>query len=243
MRGWDELVYAAVADAPLVPCYWALPLVGLKLLRDQSPFKSWAPWYDDSALQSLLFEPTQSAVLQQLQLHAPAGGRMLDVGCGTGRLLQAAAQRYSPLVGVDPCLQMLDAARARDTSAGAGHSPSFVCAMAEGMPFAAGTFDVVTSTMSLRHWDNLAQGLGELARVLSAAGTLVIADAEIHVARAVQRSGNSSPTPRRHRRVRRPVGQLRLLIDQCGLEVVDDQKAPVRGPVPGVQVLTARPSR
>lgn len=230
-----------MADPRLVPCHWAHSQV--VLLRDESPFTSWAPWYDDSALQSLLFEPTHSSVLQQLQLHAPRAGRMLDVGCGTGRLLQAAAQRYSPLVGVDPCIQMLDAARARDASADSEHSPRFVCAMAEGLPFAAGTFDVVASTLSLRHWDDPTQGLRELARVLSAAGTLVIADAEIPVVREHPRSGGSSPAPRRRWRVRRPVGQLPLLVVRCGLEVVDDQEPPVRGPVPPVQVLTARHPR
>ena len=205
----------------------------LELLRERSPFHSWAPWFDDSVLQSLLFVPTHRSVLQQLQLHGPHAGRMLDVGCGTGRLLQFAAQQYSPLVGVDPCIEMLEAAQDRAASADSGQSPSFVCAMAEGLPFADGTFEVVTSTLSLRHWDDPARGLRELVRVLSAAGTLVIADAAV----------DSGPVPRRRRLVRRPVGQLELLVVRCGLEVVDGREPLVRGPVPGVQVLTARHRR
>jgi ubiquinone/menaquinone biosynthesis C-methylase UbiE len=158
---------------------------------------------------------------------------MLDVGCGTGRLLQSAAQRYSLLVGVDPCLEMLEAAQARAAPADSGHPPRFVGAMAERLPFADGTFEVVTSTLSLRHWDDPTNGLRELVRVLSPEGTLVIADAEV----------DSIPMPRRRWPVRRPLGPLQLLVARCGLEVVDGQEALVRGPVPGVRVLTARHRR
>jgi ubiquinone/menaquinone biosynthesis C-methylase UbiE len=206
--------------------------MAIKSLRDGSSFKSWAPWFDDSALQPLLFEPTHQSVLHQLRLHAPGGGRMLDVGCGTGRLLQSAVQRYSLLVGVDPCVEMLESARARAAS-DVGHQPRFVGGRAEGLPFADETFEVVTSTLSLRHWDDPTRGMRELVRVLSPTGTLVIADAELE----------SRPVLRRRWRIRRPVGQLRLLVARSGLEVVGVQEPLVRGPVPRVQVLTARHRR
>ncbi len=198
-----------------------------------SPFTSWAPWFDESALQSLLFEPTHRAVRQQLHLHAPRGGRMLDVGCGTGRLLQSAGQWYSPLSGVDPCIEMLRTARARSASEDPRLVPMFVGAMAERLPFADGAFDVVTSTLSLRHWNDPSAGLRELVRVLSATGTLVLADAEVE----------STPPPRHRWRLRRPVGRMRLLVAQSGLTVIDGQEPLVRGPVPRVQVLTARHRR
>ncbi len=204
-----------------------------QMLRTASPFTSWAPWFDESALQSLLFEPTHRAVRQQLQLHARRGGPMLDVGCGTGRLLQSAGQRYSPLIGVDPCIEMLEAARARNAPDDDRPGPMFVGAMAEGLPFADGTFDVVTSTLSLRHWDDPSRGLRELVRVLSTSGTLVLADAEV----------DGIPAPRHRWHLRRPVGRLRFLVAQCGLKVVDGQEPLVRGPVPRVQVLTARHRR
>lgn len=161
--------------------------------------------------------------MEQLRLHAPRAPRVLDVGCGTGRLVQAAAQRYPLVVGLDPCLEMLDVAQSRSALSGVG----LVCAMAERLPFGTGTFDVVTSTMSLRHWKDPRLGLEELARVLSKTGTLVIADAP------------PDPWPmfrRRLRKRRETGGQLRLIAVRSGLTVIDERVAPS---LFAVQVLTA----
>jgi len=157
-------------------------------------------------------------------MHAPRTGRMLDVGCGTGRLLHAAAQRYPLVVGLDPCLDMLEVGQRRGASAGR----VLVCAMAERLPFATGTFDVVTSTLSMRHWEDPTRGLGELTRVLSQAGTLVIAEA----------APDPWPPPKRRlRRRHRNDGKLRLMAIRCGLAVVDEQVAPT---IFTIHVLTAR---
>lgn len=148
---------------------------------------------------------------------------MLDVGCGTGRLLQAAAQHYPLVVGLDPCLEMLDVAQPRSAPSG-----GLVCAMAERLPFGTGTFDVVTSTLSLRHWKDPTLGLEELTRVLSKTGTLVIADAP------------PDPWPVFRRRLRKRQetgGQLRLIAVRGGLTVIDERVAPS---LFTVHVLTAR---
>ena len=165
--------------------------------------------------------------MEQLRLHAPRARGMLDVGCGTGRLLQAAAQRYPLVVGLDPSLEMLEVARRRS----APPDSVFVCAMAERLPFGTGTFDVVTSTLSLRHWEDPTLGLGELARVLSETGTLVIADAQ----------PDPWPAPKRRLRGRHGNGgQLRLMAVRRGLAVIDERVAPS---LFTVHVLTARHQR
>ena len=193
-----------------------------------SRFASWAAWYDDSVLQPLLFEPVHRSVIEQLRQHAPQPVRLLDVGSGTGRLLQAVAHSSSLAVGVDPCAEMLDAARWRQ--AGASTCPVFVCAVAERLPFATAAFDAVTSTLSLRHWEDPTQGLSELVRILSETGTLVIADAEPDL----------GTPPKRRGPFRGSHGQLRLLAVRCGLTVIDEQVAPTHGPTGEVRVLTAR---
>jgi SAM-dependent methyltransferase len=72
------------------------------------------------------------------QLVAGADGLVLDVGCGTGRNLPLYGA--SPqVVGLDPRLQLLEAARRRSPRT------ALVAGSAEALPFRDGTFDVVVS--------------------------------------------------------------------------------------------------
>lgn len=192
----------------------------------RSRFEAWAPTYELSVLQTLVYEPVHETVLALLQEHARAGGRALDVGCGTGRLISAAQELIPVVVGADVSARML--ARARCLRAG----PSFVCAVAEELPFASGSFDVVTTTLSLRHWHDPNRGVRELFRVLSPEGVMVVADADFEEEEMRARQ-------RWHFRQARG-GQLAVLLARSGMRVVDYRLAPVRGPVPSVHVLVAR---
>jgi ubiquinone/menaquinone biosynthesis C-methylase UbiE len=191
----------------------------------RATFETWADTYDLSVLQSLLVEPVHQAVLDLLHQHAPPGMRVLDIGCGTGRLLGLVHDRSSVAVGVDASARMLAAAkRLRD-------GPLLVRGLAEQLPFASGAFDVVTATLSLRHWQDPVRGIGEVARVLCPAGVLIVADADME---------GKALRPRKRWHPRRPPGrQLVALLGQCGLEVVDFRPVPVHGPVPCVHVLAA----
>lgn len=68
-------------------------------------FDAWAPTYERSALQSTLYLlwTAQERALQFAQQLMPWPKRVLDIGCGTGRLLRQARQQYpsAMLVGVD----------------------------------------------------------------------------------------------------------------------------------------------
>jgi ubiquinone/menaquinone biosynthesis C-methylase UbiE len=59
-------------------------------------FDKWAATYDESITQRMFFGPVQSAMLDLIQrtniVQAP--GTILDIGCGTGRLLRSAQQRW-----------------------------------------------------------------------------------------------------------------------------------------------------
>ena len=81
---------------------------------DVEPFDRWADTYDTSMLQRLYFIPIHSAMLDLLaDTDASRDMVILDVGCGTGRLLRAASRRWprAELVGVDPAVQMVNQAR------------------------------------------------------------------------------------------------------------------------------------
>lgn len=75
----------------------------------------------------------------------PAGGTVLDVGCGTGVLAPHLAARGWPrIVGVDPSTGMLARARARGVP-----GAEWVQGTAESLPVADGTADALASDFAL----------------------------------------------------------------------------------------------
>jgi len=115
-------------------------------------------------------------VLDAAQLQT--GVRMLDLGCGTGRLLSQAAQREpsAVLVGVDVDADRVELARRRARSA-----PTRIeihkCD-AQELPFSDDYFDVVSMTLVLGSlpWRTRGRILEQTRRVLSPGGRIVIAD-------------------------------------------------------------------
>ncbi len=106
------------------------------------------------------------------------GERILDVGCGTGTLAIAVA-RAAPgveVVGIDADESML--ARARAKQARSGTSVQWHRGLAQNLPFQAGEFDAVVSSLFFHHLlrpDKRAT-LAEIARVIRPGGRLLIAD-------------------------------------------------------------------
>ena len=94
-----------------------------------------------------------------------ARGRVLEVGCGTGRNLPRYGAGARP-VGIDPDLPALLRARRRAPAV------PLVRGRAEALPFRDGAFDTVVSSLVFCSVDEPRQGLAELRRVLAAAGTL-----------------------------------------------------------------------
>lgn len=100
--------------------------------------------------------------------------RILDIGCGTGRLLAEATQAFpqADLVGVDPSAGMLSVAAARKPA-----GCRLVQARAEYLPFPDDVFDLVTATYSIRHWSDPDGALRQIARVLAPHGLFGLVDA------------------------------------------------------------------
>ncbi len=105
------------------------------------------------------------ALLDRLLPARGDGLRLLDAGCGTGRHLARARARGFTVAGVDGSEQMLE--QAARSCPGAELHRSDV----EGLPFPAGTFDVVLCVEVLRYLPDARACLGELARVTRAGGT------------------------------------------------------------------------
>jgi SAM-dependent methyltransferase len=88
--------------------------------------------------------------IPELRLPRAQGKRLLDVGCSWGRWSIAAARKGYDVVGVDPSLGALLAAKRAARALGV--EPRFVCADARYLPFPAGTFNVTFSYSVLQHF-------------------------------------------------------------------------------------------
>ena len=94
-----------------------------------------------------------------------AGGRILDIGCGTGRNLPL-YDHDADVVGLDIRVELLLAARKR-----APDRP-LILASAEALPFCDGAFDTVVSGLVFCSVPDALTGLREVRRVLSPDGQL-----------------------------------------------------------------------
>ncbi len=143
--------------------------------HDVERFNRWAADYDRHYLQKLIFEPVQKTILGAAREEAPDPRAILDVGCGTGRLLMAAEQTFpnARLEGVDAAVEMVRHAQA---VLPASSRITFREATAERLPFQDAQFDLVFSTMTFHHWSNQRAGIAEVARILKPGGRWLLAD-------------------------------------------------------------------
>ncbi|MXW14505.1 MAG: class I SAM-dependent methyltransferase [Rhodothermaceae bacterium] len=100
--------------------------------------------YSEDYIQFLSSERAQYAIAF-LEPQLSAGLRLLDLGSGPGHVTAALAQRVAPgeTIGIDINPSQLEAARAL-ASGQAGANLSFELADAARLPFADGSFDVVS---------------------------------------------------------------------------------------------------
>ena len=99
--------------------------------------------------------------------------RVLDVGCGTGSLLQRISQDHQPtlLVGVDLSPEMVAIARRKLLQ-----NALCIVGYADSLPFGDDMFDTVVSTNAFHYFPDSRLALDEIFRVLRPNGRVVITD-------------------------------------------------------------------
>ena len=107
------------------------------------------------------------------------GDSVLDIGCGTGKLILAAEQiigHEGTAVGLDVEKGMI--AQAKQHARQSGSHAQFEVASIDQIPYPDNSFDVVTSTLVYHHLTEAQKeaGFAELYRVLKPNGRLLIAD-------------------------------------------------------------------
>src|SRR5208283_968268 len=138
---------------------------------DVEQFNRRAATYETASSQGYFFDRVQRRVLK-LAKNQSRPEVIMDVGCGTGRLLRKAKQQWpsSRLVGVDAAEKMIQQATQLFPEA------EFHVAMAEALPLPDASVDLAFSTLSFHHWANQAKGISEIARVLRPQGMFLLAD-------------------------------------------------------------------
>ena len=105
------------------------------------------------------------------------GERALDLACGTGDIALAIASRGARAVGLDITHRMVQLGRRRaEAMRSAPAGVRFLCGDMTDLPFAAATFDVVTTGYGLRNVPDLDASIAEIARVLKPGGRLLSLD-------------------------------------------------------------------
>lgn len=176
---------------------------------DIEHFDQWSSTYENSWMQRAFFDQTHQAALALAAsiVHQPES--VLDVGCGTGRLLRR-AYRYWPeaqLIGVDPADGMIERAKLLTPNA------TFYKSMAESLPLKDNSVDLALSTTSFHHWQDQAAGIREIARILRPGGYFMLVDISLP-----EWLGGISRLNRFHTPT-----QIRTLFDQAGLHVQTQQ--------------------
>lgn len=104
-------------------------------------------------------------------LNVPTLGRILDLGCGTGRFTEGlAAQFDAEVIGLDPSAKMVGRARQklRDDRA------RYCRGCAEAIPVSAGSVDLVFMSMSFHHFTDPIAAARECRRVLRKDGSVML---------------------------------------------------------------------
>lgn len=138
---------------------------------------------------------------------------VLDLGTGTGRMLELLAPFATRAVGVDQSPAMLNVARARIEHAGLRNAQ-----LRQGdiyaLPVERDAYDLVVVHQVLHYLDDPARALREAARTLRPGGRLVIIDFAPHDLEFLREQ-------HAHRRLGFAHEEIATLLEECGLDVED----------------------
>jgi len=107
---------------------------------------------------------------------APNGGKLLEIGCGTGHCSEYFGSKGFEVTGVDISERMIAVARQKNVAGG-----TFEVADAERLPFADDSFDVAAAITVLEFVADPARVVSEMIRCVKKTGGILIVGALNHL--------------------------------------------------------------
>jgi ubiquinone/menaquinone biosynthesis C-methylase UbiE len=115
-----------------------------KLVRDANRRVFESKDFDEYDANPSIFERSRQEEISAILSEEGRGGRLLDIGCGTGNILRLARPHFSECVGVDLSTRLLGELRRRERLTVAASDAAF-------LPFRAESFDMVTMYALVHH--------------------------------------------------------------------------------------------
>lgn len=155
-------------------------------------------------------EQVEAAILT---LMPQKGGSLLDIGTGTGRMLELLSSRYEELTGIDNNPSMLSVARANLTQ-----TPSQVrLGDLYRLDFTHNRFDGVILHQVLHYLDEPLKAIEEAARVLKPKGSLLIVDFAPHTLDILREE-------QAHRRLGFSHESIKSMLNEAGLTLTKSRE-------------------
>jgi ubiquinone/menaquinone biosynthesis C-methylase UbiE len=179
-------------------------------------FREIAPRWDQ--IRSLYIDELEVERALLERLPGEGMGDLIDVGTGTGRILELLSPRVERAVGVDLSREMLAMARSNLERAGLRN-----VAVRHGdmyqLPWPAASFDLATVHQVLHFADDPEAAIAEVARVLRPSGRLIIVDFAPHELEFLR-------AEHAHRRLGFHDSEIEQWCEQAGLKIEDRRKLP-----------------
>jgi len=140
--------------------------------QKQGLFDRWASFYDIT-LTSVFYQAVHRRLLDAIAL--PAQPHVLDLGCGTGKLLNRLAQAHPNLKGLGIDLSPDMVAQARRSNQ-APEQVNYQIGNATALTLEAGRFDALFNTITFLHYPQPEPVLAEVRRLLKPDGRYYLAD-------------------------------------------------------------------
>lgn len=133
------------------------------IVPKKGKYDDFAKIYDSRINSKIMSE--EDSFLKQIN---PKNKKILDLGCGTGRLNYKLSKKAKKMIGIDNSKEMLKIAKEKKIQ-----NSKFIYSNIEKLPFKNNSFDIVVSSLAIEHLKSINETIKETKRVLKPHGEFI----------------------------------------------------------------------